>query len=1123
MEGGTEGVDVVSNAGLGDQTTTTISGILTTTPEEVPTPTTITATPGTNDLRTQPSSVHQTSETHIQHSTTTCERTQQGDAHHGVSHTIRKTPTVNTPASIPIQIWRGSRRQTSRGEVARISTTGSRNTTKGGGRFARILLPLFHHREKSEKRTSTHQRYETTEQVCKTLPGENPRPPESNQQREEKRLYGGFRREEWILQRPNRQGPPKILPLQLQRKNLSDALFTDGFRQLHGSVPELHGTLYKHSENSVSKYPNIRICGRRSSVLSRNDEKSGSNGTSENSFGDKNYGTTTQSSEITLGTNKKGRIFRIRAQLQRFNYYCTHQEVEGRKETSISNAAQRKDRKIKTAASGNDNWPGYGTVTCMPRRQIALTQFIYAADQNSEENGMARRHNCTSHDSHESRTVMVGNIFKRTTFPPIGCFFQMRRIGDYSYRCFRPLNRGSVIEPPQTSAFLSSPIAQVTTGTHKYEGAQSGVGSHSAVRTACEGNVVERAIGQYGRHSCFEQVGHQTTTTYPSSGQNIPLVPENAHQIDGHICFNTRKRLCGQAFTIEKGDKDRRGGSETVQEVYSSGKKKRSSLENIKRRHATLTQDNENKTSNEPNTHGHIQLRGDTSLVHPITHESKEGKKSRYPVFPGPQQSGQSTTDNSANAPISYIDSATLGPSTMVLPDSPHGGVETSHLASKLNSACESKISLAAYLEMDFGESIRAKEKENNIPQAARLQDRISSRTETLYNKAWKQLRTIVQQDTALLKRVHAPGSQSEILTGILAAYADSISSKGLSLATYQSAQSAVSHFLQASKPTVQSLLQATNKNYKRKHPAGPRNDSLPDIHRMFDIALELAKDQTQKGTRQHLIILLLLLSSRRMSDIARIWRDERSMVFTVIQLDAPRWAAKNEGKAARILQELKLLPKRKLKPNEFVAFKFRSYMGKTCAINGKRFSSWLQLTENREDDRLCPVLAVAKYLKATQKFSIEHSLKYDSNCIISSITDNQGKNPRSAAPLLVSLNGSPRKGLQSSTISGLVRRVITIPLKMEFTPHILRACSSSYKRAYGVSEGVVKAVGEWSNEATFNKFYFRVVNTPVHPSRLVGVQMHDWVLAHAHTLARSVNSSPSRRKVSSLTRLGSS
>ena len=396
---------------------------------------------------------------------------------------------------------------------------------------------------------------------------------------------------------------------------------------------------------------------------------------------------------------------------------------------------------------------------------------------------------------------------------------------------------------------------------------------------------------------------------------------------------------------------------------------------------------------------------------------------------------------------------------------------------------------------------------------------------ETLYNKAWKQLRTIVQQDTALLKRVHAPGSQSEILTGILAAYADSISSKGLSLATYQSAQSAVSHFLQASKPTVQSLLriQATNKNYKRKHPAGPRNDSLPDIHRMFDIALELAKDQTQKGTRQHLIILLLLLSSRRMSDIARIWRDERSMVFAVIQLDAPRWAAKNEGKAARILQELKLLPKRKLKPNEFVAFKFRSYMGKTCAINGKRFSSWLQLTENREDDRLCPVLAVAKYLKATQKFSIEHSLKYDSNCIISSITDNQGKNPRSAAPLLVSLNGSPRKGLQSSTISGLVRRVITIPLKMEFTPHILRACSSSYKRAYGVSEGVVKAVGEWSNEATFNKFYFRVVNTPVHPSRLAGVQMHDWVLAHAHTLARSVNSSPSRRKVSSLTRLGSS
>ena len=53
VEGGTEGVDVVSNAGLGDQTTTTISGILTTTPEEVPTPTTITATPGTNDLRTR--------------------------------------------------------------------------------------------------------------------------------------------------------------------------------------------------------------------------------------------------------------------------------------------------------------------------------------------------------------------------------------------------------------------------------------------------------------------------------------------------------------------------------------------------------------------------------------------------------------------------------------------------------------------------------------------------------------------------------------------------------------------------------------------------------------------------------------------------------------------------------------------------------------------------------------------------------------------------------------------------------------------------------------------------------------------------------------------------------------
>ena len=188
---------------------------------------------------------------------------------------------------------------------------------------------------------------------------------------------------------------------------------------------------------------------------------------------------------------------------------------------------------------------------------------------------------------------------------------------------------------------------------------------------------------------------------------------------------------------------------------------------------------------------------------------------------------------------------------------------------------------------------------------------------------------------------------------------------------------------------------------------------------------------------------------------------------------------------------------------------RLRAYKPKTSGPRGALYGSWVTLTEYRADPRLCAVTALAKYLHTTAEYTIARSMQPDSETKITELLDPSGNCPVKAKPLLISLNGSPRFGIRSNTVNGDVRRTICEPLALEHTPHILRATASSYKYAYGVPMHTVLATGDWKDEATFRKYYFRITSVPISKSRLRFIHSHDWIVLRAHQLLRSASLQP--------------
>ena len=300
--------------------------------------------------------------------------------------------------------------------------------------------------------------------------------------------------------------------------------------------------------------------------------------------------------------------------------------------------------------------------------------------------------------------------------------------------------------------------------------------------------------------------------------------------------------------------------------------------------------------------------------------------------------------------------------------------------------------------------------------------------------------------------------------------------------------------------------------SYNDSFPAGARTSSVPDIHRFFNRLSELqatnnSQKQSHKYLRIRVITLLLLLGTKRPSDIVRIWRHQRCLHFTLHRMDVPQWAKEHRTDAINVLHSLGYLKSADVPPNYFVRANLRPFRPKTGKQKLSLYGDWIHLLENRFLPNFCPILALAEYLQATKDQDMCTTLKCSAADTVTAILDPRGRDPVQCGPLLTSLptKSNKAKGLQPATVSGIVKRTFLEPLDLaaDHVPHVVRSMSASYKIAYGVPISTVLAVGGWSSEQMFNKCYRVAPITPIARQRLNDTSPHDWKLVRAHQLSQ--------------------
>lgn len=355
-----------------------------------------------------------------------------------------------------------------------------------------------------------------------------------------------------------------------------------------------------------------------------------------------------------------------------------------------------------------------------------------------------------------------------------------------------------------------------------------------------------------------------------------------------------------------------------------------------------------------------------------------------------------------------------------------------------------------------------------------------------------------------IFKALPVDHDEIQVLNLLLAKFADHCHAKGASSSTFDSTISAVRHYCRASNMQLPMAITQLSKAYRKLHPVNARTSFIPDMHKILSHIQPNATATSEVALRNHLVALLLILGTKRPSDVAHIYRHERTLRFTVQHLDVPPWARTYTSTAAQLLHDLGLI-ERMPTETEFIIMSIRAYIPKTSSQTQRLFGNWVPLHENRFLPSLCPVLATAKYLQATNSCKISTTLRYGKSVSISGVLDDKGINELKIHPLLISLSGKPRFGLQANTISRIIRTTILQELNLSsrdsVIPYVLRSMSATYKIAYGVPIERVMVIGDWRSSDTFAKFYQRSITPPIAAIRLSDNNFHDWKLTRAHDL----------------------
>eukprot|EP00468_Gymnochlora_sp_CCMP2014_P014616 CAMPEP_0167768656 /NCGR_PEP_ID=MMETSP0110_2-20121227/16805_1 /TAXON_ID=629695 /ORGANISM="Gymnochlora sp., Strain CCMP2014" /LENGTH=800 /DNA_ID=CAMNT_0007657387 /DNA_START=19 /DNA_END=2422 /DNA_ORIENTATION=+ len=495
-----------------------------------------------------------------------------------------------------------------------------------------------------------------------------------------------------------------------------------------------------------------------------------------------------------------------------------------------------------------------------------------------------------------------------------------------------------------------------------------------------------------------------------------------------------------------------------------------------------------------------LLIQRDVTTTHsnsfPTTHIFSAGSHSRSERYSPIAAINSHTTNHGPHCP------PPVAQPTVVQRHTAHGRLtrttssRTDHTATTTNTD-----DISTFLDMDWIDVIRFQENKNQIPPSAITETGISKSTIRVYAHAWKQLRQAIRTHPKLLSEIPQHFPFHEVLAQA-AARAAHLFTPG----TLRQIKHAISHVHRTYNPTPTEILHYSSKCATKKEIRAPRTDTVPNIHAFLNIVQQLYQQSTPKALRDRLVLLLLLLGTKRPSDIVRMFRHKRCLRFQITTIDGPQWITQYPSKAGPILHQLQYLSSQP-SSTQIIIMNLRTYRPKTATAKRTIYSNWLPLHENRHHYDLCPVLAMARNLQETKQYRIKKSYKIDKNNSISCITDAHGLHPQPAKPILISLSGSTRTGLQPNTTSGIVRRRLLSPLKMDSgedkqVPYIVRATSLSYKLAYGLHPQIAKRIGDWAADSTsFHRHYVRLTSTPVSKARLIGIDPHDYLLAHAHHL----------------------
>eukprot|EP00466_Bigelowiella_natans_P019245 jgi/Bigna1/68151/fgenesh1_pg.5_\ len=435
--------------------------------------------------------------------------------------------------------------------------------------------------------------------------------------------------------------------------------------------------------------------------------------------------------------------------------------------------------------------------------------------------------------------------------------------------------------------------------------------------------------------------------------------------------------------------------------------------------------------------------------------------------------------------------------------------VSASHPSPTHSESNEPIQKVLSRLELDFSEAIREAEIARKVPHEAQLLQRIAASIVSNHNAAWKALRQCTSENPAALRTTPPNSSEDQMPALLLAAFGTHTRRTRGSGSRFQQTAAAVGHCLQTLHATPTDIIRNTSKPVARKLQGSTPREDVPNVHDALRQTCALHRQDTAKARRARLIAAMMLLGTERFSDLARHFRDDRSLQFTVHRLDAPEWARKHRFTDLDTFHRCGYLRQHQtLHEHDFIVLKPRPFHAKTALAKGRLCGNWIRLTENRFAEAPCPVLATIGCIDETRTLRISSRAPIG-NADKAGSPDDTGRNHRPAKPLFTQLNRSLREPLQPDTLSGIIARETLKPLDLHgrFVPfsHSLKATSASCKMAHGVPLPQVLKMGDWSSHHAFFKHHCCQPMTEVNPGRLRDALLHDWRLSRAHVLLHSV------------------